>query len=334
MSIARVARFTIARVANQRPLRLVFLLLPLNLYAISDNAGTKSGNFLKIATDARGVALGDSVVSTAEGVDSIRWNPAGLASLETKEAAGTHVEYYQGVRVENVGFAYPLGDDNGAIAINGFYMTAGKLDGRDAFGNQTGDFDFYNAVGTLAYGRKMLTRGEGLDLSLGIAAKLVQEKISEKSYSNPAIDVGVMSQPIDHLNVGLSVRNLASSKADFAREIVAGAAYTLFNVFTPAFAVNYSNDAPIRLSVGGEYRIAELEGAALRVGYKTRDDVDDSIDSSIKFLRNAGVAGLSMGAGFEYRPPLFPTLNLGLDYGMAPFGALGISHTITVKAKW
>src|SRR5947208_7131818 len=48
------------------------------VFAVSDNAGTKNGNFLKIATDARGVALGDSVVSMAKGADALRWNPAAL----------------------------------------------------------------------------------------------------------------------------------------------------------------------------------------------------------------------------------------------------------------
>ena len=41
-----------------------------------------------------------------------------------------------------------------------------------------------------------------------------------------------------------------------------------------------------------------------------------------------------MGAGIGYKPPMFPTVKLGVDYAMAPFGALGISHTVTVKVKW
>jgi len=313
---------------------LLLTIHPLPLAAASDNAGTKNGNFLKLATDARGVALGDTSVISAEGVDALRWNPAGLATLESKEAAGTHVEYYQGVRVENVGMAYPFGLENGALAASAFYMSAGKLDGRDNFGNPTGDFDFYNLVGSVGYGRQVLTRGEGLDLSAGVVLKMVQEKIAEKSYNNPALDIGLQSRPIDHLRIGLTARNLASSKADFAREIVLGAGYQLFGAFTPAVAMNYSNDAPIRYTVSGEYRIPELEGAAIRAGYKTHDELDDSIDSQIKFLRKGGIAGLTMGAGFEYRPPVLPNLKLGLDYGMAPFGALGISHTITVKARW
>ena len=45
--------------------------------AISNNSGTKNGDFLNLGTDARGVALGDTIVSTVDGVDALRWNPAG-----------------------------------------------------------------------------------------------------------------------------------------------------------------------------------------------------------------------------------------------------------------
>jgi len=313
---------------------LLSTLRPLPSLAITNNAGTKNGDFLNLATDARGVALNDSVITTVTGVDTLRWNPAGLGALDTKEVSGTHVEYYQGVQVENVGFAYPMGD-NGSLAVSGFYLSAGSLDGRDNFKNQTGDFKFYDAVGTLGYGRKIFTKNEGFDLSVGANVKIVEEKIAEQSYQNPAFDLGLIASPIDDLQLGLTARNLASSKANFAREFVAGTSYAFFNkTFFPALAVNYSNNAPLRLSVSGEYKIQEMDGAAIRAGYRTHDSLDSSEDSQIKFLRSGGLAGLTFGAGFNYRPPVLQSLLLSFDYGMAPFGALGISHTVTVKGRW
>lgn len=317
----------------------VFLTFPLLLstcgfsLAGSDNAGTKNGNFLKLATDARGVALGDSIVSTVDGADALRWNPAALSREQNKEVSGTHIQYYQGVQVENVAAAYPM--EESALAVSAFYLSAGTLDGRDSLGNPTGNFPFYDAVGTIGYGRKMLSREEGLDLSVGAAVKIVEEKIDDQTYQNPAFDLGLLSAPIDNMNVGLTVRNMASSKANFAREIIAGTSYAFLNrTLVPALAVNYANDAPLRLSVSGEYRMPDWQDAAVRIGYTTHDALDDSVDSQIPAFRGASVAGLTMGAGFTYRPPIWQALQLGIDYAMAPFAALGISHTITVKAKW
>jgi len=317
-------------------LRYAALLLPLifgapQSYAISNNAGTTNGDFLNIATDARGVALGDSVVSMAEGVDAVRWNPAGLSSLTEKEAAATEILYYQGVSIQNVGFAYPL--EESALAVNAFYLTPGSLDGRDVIGNPTGSFSFSDLVGSLSYGRKMLSRAEGADVSIGATLKIVQETIANETFQNPAFDIGALVTPMDDLNLALNVRDLSTASANFSRQIIGGASYTIFRVFTGAFAVDYSNDAPLRASVGGEYKIPQLD-SVIRAGYQTHDPLDDSIDSQIPALRGASLAGLTMGAGLNFKPAMFPTLQLGLDYAMAPFGALGIAHTITVRAKW
>jgi len=315
---------------------LAFALLtpPSSLLASSDNAGTKNGNFLKLATDARGTALGNLMSSMAQGAESLRWNPAGLALSEMREAVGTHVEYYQGIRLENLSYAHPLGE--GALGGNLFYMTAGELDGRDLNGNPTGDFDFYNMVGSVGYGHKVYTRSEGADIYLGGEVKIVQEKIADQSFNNAAIDVGVMVSPIDNLMTGVALRNLSSSKADFPREITGSATYTppFLKLFTGGVGFSYANDAPMRYTVGGEYKIPEYYNTALRASYQNTDDLDDSEDSAIKGLRGAGLAGLRFGTGFEYRAPVARELRLGLDYTMAPFGALGISHTITVKVKW
>jgi len=323
-----------------RDFRLLLLFLfisslvtrPSSLFAISNNAGTKNGDFLNIATDARGVSLGESIVSMVNGADALRWNPAALGSLDGKEVSATHIQYYQGVDIENLSGVFPI--EEGGIGASVFYLTPGTLDGRDVLGNPTGNFKFYDAVGTIGFGRKILTRAEGADVSVGANVKLVEEAIADESFQNPAFDLATLISPLDDLNIGLNVRDLSSSKANFSREITGGASYTIFRNYTGAFAVTYPNDAPIRYSVGGECKIPQLDGAAIRAGYQSHDSLDSSIDSQIPALRGASIAGLTMGAGIGYKPPIFPSLLLDLDYAMAPFGALGISHTITVKAKW
>jgi hypothetical protein len=306
--------------------------LPCAVGAIPNDAGTRNGNFLKLSTDARGTALGDAGISMPEGADALHWNPAGLSRLEDREVSASHVQYYQGVQMENVVGALPLGESG--LALSGFYLNPGPLEGRDSQENPTGDFSFYDLVGTVGYGRRIFGRADGADVSVGAAVKIVQEKIADQQFQNPAFDVGALISPMEEVTIGISARNLSSSKANFARELIGGASCRIFRVFTGAFAVNYAADAPIRLSLGGEYRIRELENSAVRVGYTTHDQLDDSQDSQIKWLRGASVAGLTMGLGVGYKPPILPGVRVGLDYAMAPFGALGISHTLTVKISW
>ncbi len=301
------------------------------LWAISDNAGTTNGAFLKIATDARGVALGPSIVSMAQGVEGLRWNPGALAKSDSKEFNATHVQYFQGVQLENAAAAYPLED--GALAAGVTYLTAGTIDGRDTQGLQTGNFTYTDLVGSVGYGRKLMTRADGAEVSVGAAIKIVQETIASSQFQNPAVDIGVLVSPRSELQLGVAARNLSSKSANFPREITGGASYTFMRLFTGAVGVRYTNDAPIRFSVGGEYKVDDLR-SVLRVGYMTHDDLDNSTDSSIQFLRNASLAGLTAGAGGEFDIPQLPRVKLGIDYAMAPFGALGISHYVTVKVKW
>src|SRR5688572_26082635 len=87
---ARRRKFRWSLVACRLSLAAVALVAcRMSLVAISDNAGTKNGNFLKIATDARGVALGDTIVSMVQGADAMRWNPAALGEAEGKEVSAT-----------------------------------------------------------------------------------------------------------------------------------------------------------------------------------------------------------------------------------------------------
>ena len=305
-----------------------------SIYATSSNAGTTNGSFLDIATDARGVALGDASISMARGADALRWNPALLGLLENKDFSGTHVQYYQGVTMENVAVAYPF--ENAGLAASAFYLSAGDLDGRDTSGNPTGDFKFYDLVGTLGYGRRLMNRAEGslVDFSVGGSIKLVEEKIADQSFQNPALDLGALMSPLDNLKFALSVRDLSSGSADFSREIIGGASYVPYKNFTTGFAITDSNDAPVRYSVSGEYVFPEAYNAAIRAGYQSHDSLDDSTDSQITALRSAGLAGLTMGAGLDLPIPTLQTTKIGIDYAMVPFGALGIAHTITLRTRW
>lgn len=303
----------------------------IDVHAIDDNAGTKNGAFLRIPTDARGVVLGHSMAALARGTEAMRWNPAALGFLDSKEAAFTHIQYYQDVKIENASFAYPM--EESGLAANVFYLNPGTLDGRDTGGNATGDFTFYNLVGAIGYGRKIFTRNEGAEVTVGASVKIVQEKIADSQYQNPALDVGAVVSPWDDTYMGFSLRNFASSKADFPKEVLAGASRVFFRSFTAGAGVRYTNDSPLRYSVSGEYKMPQYP-AMIRAGYQTHDSLDSSTDSDISAFRSGSIAGLTMGAGFEYIPPVLQGVKLQLDYAMAPFGSLGISHTVTVKVRW
>src|SRR4029077_5262071 len=132
----------------------------------------------------------------------------------------------------------------------------------------TGDFTFYDLVGSLGYGARLPTSDQGIPIYLGGVVKIVEETIAETSNQNPALDFGILALPTDNLRTGLTLQNLSTKTANFPKVITGGASYTFFKVFTGGVAASYADDAPMRYSAAGEWRFPELEGAVIRAGYQ------------------------------------------------------------------
>ena len=84
----------------------VILILPVSALAGgSGRTGTAGALELVIPTDARGAAMGGSVIAATEGTDAWFWNPAGAASLGSTEIAASHREYIAGISLPpSIGF--------------------------------------------------------------------------------------------------------------------------------------------------------------------------------------------------------------------------------------
>ena len=70
-------------------------------------AGTASGTFLRIGLGARATGMGESFVAVANDPSAIYWNPAGLASLQRRELAISHVQWPADIRYEHLTLILP-----------------------------------------------------------------------------------------------------------------------------------------------------------------------------------------------------------------------------------
>ncbi|HXS81942.1 MAG TPA: UPF0164 family protein, partial [Methylomirabilota bacterium] len=67
-------------------------------------AGTSSATFLRIGVGARAVGMGETFVAVANDPSAIYWNPAGLASLQRRELAISHVQWPADIAYDHVTF--------------------------------------------------------------------------------------------------------------------------------------------------------------------------------------------------------------------------------------
>ncbi|MGB1049412.1 MAG: PorV/PorQ family protein [Rhodothermales bacterium] len=297
-----------------------------------ERAGTSGFQFLKVPVDARGAALGESVVADANDVSALVWNPALAARLPGMQAGFHHTAYFVDVTLDFVGVTYRL--PNGiALGASLQTMNSGEMKVTTEF-EPRGTGETFRLIDVAAG----LTLSQQLtDLfSYGITTKYVQESVAGLTASTLVFDLGI------HYMVGstgarmaVAVRNFGfdgSPEGELSRPVIAddpiriesefeamtppttfhlGFAYDVFDgpegsSLTLLAQLNNPNDNAEYWTLGSEYGFNDM--FFLRAGY--RFGVEE-IDAP------------SLGAGVHL-PVAGRALNI--DYGFNRMARLGNVH--------
>lgn len=280
--------------------------------------GTSGGNQVLVPVGARGIALAGSERVFSSGLESVFWNPAGLARSTGTSALATNNRLFNDIGVNYFGAASVLGElgtigvtvksiDMGDIPVT----TVEDMDG-------TGGGLFHPTLSTmgLTYANAFSDRA-----NFGVTAKVVYEAIPRATASAFAFDIGVQYTGfagMEGLGLALVLTNIGSDMhysgsgltnqatgdndiQDFYNleashdklpstynmslsYVVAGA--TLGMTYT---SHNFSYD---ELNLGAEYTLMDM--AYLRAGMSTPMLEEDSVnDGEVLF-------GVNFGAGLKY----------------------------------
>ncbi len=288
----------------------------------SYDIGKVGGAELKIPLGARPIGMGEAFVGLADDVNAVSWNPAGLAQLGQHHLGFMHSFYLQDISLEYLAYGQSLFEGAG-LGVNFMLLNFGKMDKVEDVGGLpsiTGEFTPLVFTGAAGYGQWVME-----NLAVGGALKVISQTIDTESYSAFAVDVGALLKPgLEGLQLGLAVQNLGTSLADASLPMNAkvGAAYALpvslaeadawhvlLDVNLPFGDTNYTS-----VNLGTEYAYGDI--AAVRVGYKIKNTGD--LD---------GITGLTAGAGVQLGM-------LALDYALATFGDLGMTHQIMAAVSF
>jgi hypothetical protein len=266
----------------------------------ASEAGTSGFVFLRLGNGARAGAMGEAFTAVADDATSIYFNPAGMANADGVILNLTHSEWLMDTRFEQVSVVNEM--LGGAVGFNFTGVYYGDMDRYPDYPALApdGTFSPYDLSCALGYATDVLP-----NLSAGITAKLIYEKIDFESATGWAVDVGIIHRSmIEGLTLAASMLNLGP-KAKFVEEkfyppfqLRGGAAYRYDadwlkgNVILASDAV-FPNDGTAKLHVGMEYNYRTL--VSVRAGYKSNYDVQ----------------GPTLGFGVAYR-------NLKFDYAFMP----------------
>ncbi len=284
--------------------------------------GQTGGAELKLGLGPRPVALGEAFVAKADDLNATAWNAAGLAQIHGLQVGFMHNIYLLQTSLEYLAYAQRLSPRMG-LGFNLAYVNYGMLDKVEDHNG------FPEVVGQFSPVTLILSGGMGYALSaslaVGGAVKLISQSIDTQSYAAVALDAGALYRPgVKGLMLGLTLQNLGTpmGHASLPLGVRAGAAYLLPLRLRPKDQWNVLADANVPFGdtryvsghLGTEYWYDRT--LALRVGYKIKDS--GSLGSP---------AGLTAGAGLRIAL-------LNLDYALASFGDLGLTHQIAVTLKF
>jgi len=314
-------------------------------------AGETSANFLKLSEGARPSGMGEAFVGVADDVNAVYWNPAGLSQLSRNQVCFMHSAWLMDVNFDYLAYAFPVAGF-GTLAAYGVFVNGGTLTqtSENSLGEyiltdnsvSANDFDI-----TLAYSKKLsdiLDAGNGFsDLSVGISANIISEKIVSDSGGGFGVNLGAFYYPkFDNYSVGFVAENLgvASKRPSLPVDLKLGFGYrfSMDNLMLPfsdegtfVYSENDTTAAldmiyyPIEQSaevhIGAEkyWTLNKFHAIALRLGYKFGEDL-------------GALAGITAGLG--YRLTASKDVNVDIDYVIVPYADLGNSNRISITGKF
>jgi hypothetical protein len=168
--------------------------------------GTSGLSFLKIGLTGREISMGDAGAASASLASAAYYNPAGLLGREgLSEILFTHRAWIEGTAFEHLAASISLGASD-ALGISVTSIAVPDVELRLRPGEPDGTFTARNFAGTVS-----IAHGFSDDLSAGLSAKILYEKILVDDATGLGMDLGVRyATGIDHLTLGVALANIGS----------------------------------------------------------------------------------------------------------------------------
>jgi hypothetical protein len=173
-----------------------------------NRTGTGGAAQLLIPVGARSIAMGGSTIASAEGLEALYWNPAGVSRTDRNvEVLFSHMSYIADIGVEYGAVSAGI-EGIGVFAFNVKTLSIG-----DILITTTQDPDGTGST----YSPQMLSTGLTYsraltdNIAVGLTGTFITETLGEVSANGFAFDIGVLYRnlaDISGLSFGIAIKNL------------------------------------------------------------------------------------------------------------------------------
>jgi hypothetical protein len=303
--------------------------------------GTAGAQELLIPIGSRGTAMGGAVVANTYGLESVYWNPAGLASLEGTEAMFTHLPYIADIDVNFFGIATSI-EGFGSLAFSSKLVDVGSIEETtEQYPDGTGRTFSPNFVVIGASYARILNA----NVSFGATANFVYEKIADASASGVAFDVGFIYEPRWRgLKLGLSIKNYGPEMQFTGRGFEAdlnghqaapqGSKFDLPSSINIGVSYDLLNEGPNHALASGNFRSNNLSQDLWQGGLEYVYNENYMIRAGYNYSEQTEyMYGFSFGGGLRY--PVGSTV-LSFEYAWmeTDVDAFDANQFFTLKASF
>jgi hypothetical protein len=332
---------------------LIILLSALFLITVNEEAvkagddtrvGTNAGEGLMIPVGARSIAMAGAVGSDVTGLESIFYNPAGLAASKSNvEFMFSNMSYIANIGVNYFAAGVRAGSV-GWLALNIKSIDIGTI--------QTTTINDPDGLSGATFRPSLIDAGLTISRAMsdkiffGLTARVVSEKISAETATGYSVDLGLQYKTPVGVNFGIALKNLGGTMSytgsELEQKLVSqnGTAYNFLlqaeayqlptvlemdlsyatkfdekNKFVVSGAFVNNNFAADEYKIGAEYGFNNL--LFFRGGYSLSAGTSDSY-----------IYGADFGAGINYR---LGNLNVQIDYAYQSVKYFSANQVFTVK---
>jgi len=300
-------------------------------------AGTSSGTFLRIGVGARAVGLGETFVAVANDPSAVYWNPAGLASLQRREFAASHVEWPADVSYEHVTLVVPWHKLGGSVALQVGVLATEMMETTELQPFGTGrTFTYSDFLVGAAYARRWTDK-----LLVGVGAKYLSEDLGSQ-VGGPKLHAVLYDMgSIFYLGLG-SVR-IATSLSNFGSALKPSGQWT--SPVSGEVREYDGFDPPLMFRYGVAFEPIESQHQRLTTAFEVNQPADNEqlVKAGVEWSWNRTFAlrsgynfradelKFSAGAGFAGR---MRDLRGSVDYAFTDGGYLGAIHRMTLGVQF
>jgi hypothetical protein len=297
----------------------------------AQSIGAQPGAFSRMGFGARGIGMGNAMVSNTQGDVVGYYNPALLPWIQSRSAAATMGVLALDRRLNFLHVSLPL-PPNAGISAGVINSGVSEIDGRDSDGRPTGPLRTSENQFFLGFSLRFKP-----GFSLGINLKLYYYQLyTDISSTTVGLDIGALYEVSESLTIGGAIRDLNSKYKWDTSSLYGQSGQTSEDLFPRLYLLGATYRLPGQLGVlSAEVEFSSVKTVVLRTGVEvplvpelTLRGGLDRID-----LKDEG-NGIKPSLGFSAQKSLGEwTPAVQYTYVIEPFSTSGI-HLIAISATF